>query len=207
MAKALGQGLGIPLPYEFVPGAIGYDTSVPFYEFNLDKAQALIKESGVSLPLPVRLTAHSREVDQQQAQLLQAMLDKIGIKVDLDIVERVAWGEKVRINNDFEMATRQSNVAVDPTDDLMITWAESGNSAYHRAHVPGLLERLAAADAEYDQQKRHALFVQAQKLMHESAWFGYMWFEMGNFLVHKRIQNFPPVWVEARREWEWWIDE
>ena len=65
MAKALGAGLGIPLPYEFVPGAIGYDTSVPFYEFDLDKAQVLMRELGVSTPIDVRLTVHSREVDQQ----------------------------------------------------------------------------------------------------------------------------------------------
>jgi hypothetical protein len=48
--------------------------------------------------------------------------------------------------------------------------------------------------------------VDAQKLMHESAWFGYMWFENGNFLVHKRIQGFPAGWG-SRREAEWWIDE
>jgi len=206
MARALGAGLGIPLPYEFVPGAIGYDTSVPYYEFNLDKARALIKESGVQLPLEVRLTAHSREVDQQQAQLIQAMLDKIGVKINIDIVERVAWGEKVRIQNDFEMASRQSGVAVDPTDDLLVTWAEGGNSAYHRAKVAGLIDTLNQADAEYDLKKRQDLFVKAQQLMHESAWFGYMWFETGNFLVHKRIQNFPAVWG-SWREWEWWIDE
>jgi len=35
--KAVGGGFGFPLPYEFVPGAIGYDTSVPFYEFNIIK--------------------------------------------------------------------------------------------------------------------------------------------------------------------------
>ncbi len=134
------------------------------------------------------------------------MLDKIGIKVDLDIVERVAWGEKVRIQNDFEMATRQSGVALDPSNDLLQTWAESGNSAYHRATVPGLREKLAQADAEYDDAKRHQLFVEAQQLMHESAWFGYMWFENGSFLVHKRIQGFPAPWGSLRAE-EWWINE
>ena len=46
----------------------------------------------------------------------------------------------------------------------------------------------------------------AQKLMHESAWFGYMWFENGNFLVHKRIQGFPAGWGAMRYD-EWWIDE
>jgi ABC-type transport system substrate-binding protein len=106
------------------------------------------------------------------------------------------------------MASRQSGVAVDPTDDLLVTWAEGGNSAYHRAKVPGLLDTLHQADAEYDTKKRHEWFIQAQKLMHESAWFGYMWFEIGNFLVHKRIQNFPTVWgANTLREWEWWINE
>lgn len=202
----VGGGLGIPLPYEFVPGAVGYDPSAPFYEFNLDKAKQLIQESGVTTPLDVRFTVHSREQDVQQAQLIQQMVDKIGVKLNLDVVERVAWGEKVRIQNDFQMASRQSDVLVDPTDDLLVTWAEGGNSAYHRAKVPGLIDTLHRADAEYDPQKRHDLFVQAQKLMYDSAWFGYIWFEMGNFLVHQRIQNFPGTWGSLR-ESEWWISE
>jgi peptide/nickel transport system substrate-binding protein len=181
-------------------------SAVPAYGFDLDKAKALIKESGVTLPLTVRLTAHNREVDTQQAQLIQAMLDKIGVKINLDIVERVAWGDKVRINNDFEMATRLSGVAVDPTNDLLVTWAEGGNSAYSRAKVPGLLDTLNQADASYDDKVRQQLFVKAQNLMYESAWFGYMWFELGNFLVDKRIQGFPNVWGSLR-ESEWWIGQ
>jgi peptide/nickel transport system substrate-binding protein len=206
MARTVGGGLGVVLPYEFVPGAIGYDTSVPKYEFDLDKAKALFKESGAKDGVEIRLTAHNREQDVQQAQLIQAMLDKIGIKVNLDIVERVAWGEKVRIQNDYEMASRQSGVTMDPSLDLLQTWAESGNSAYHRAHVDGLLETLQKADEEYDDAKRAELFKQAQKLMHDSAWFVYMWFENGNFLVHKRIQGFPATWG-GLRESEWWINE
>ncbi len=205
IAKAVGSGFGFGLPYEFVPGAIGYDSTAPFYEFNLDKAKQKLQESGISTPLEVRFTVHNREQDVQQAQMIQQMADKLGIKLNLDVVERVAWGEKVRIQNDFLMASRQSGVAVDPTDDLLVTWAEGGNSAYHRAHVDGLIDTLHQADAEYDTAKRQALFVQAQKLMYDSAWFGYIWFEPGNFLVHKRVQGFPATWGSLR-EAEWWID-
>ncbi|TMF03975.1 MAG: ABC transporter substrate-binding protein [Chloroflexi bacterium] len=205
IARAVGGGFGFPLPYEFVPGSIGYDPAVPYYEFNPDKARAQLQASGVTMPLEVRMTVHSREQDVQQAQLIQQMVDKIGIKLNLEVVERVAWGEKVRIQNDFQMASRQSGVQVDPTDDLLVTWAEGGNSAYHRAHVPGLIDTLHQADAEYDAAKRQALFVEAQKLMYESAWFGYIWFEPGNFLVHNRIQGFPAAWGSLR-EAEWWID-
>lgn len=206
IAKAVGGGFGFALPYEFVPGAIGYDTSVPYYEFNLDKAKQKMQDSGVATPLEVRFTVHNRQQDVQQAQMIQQMVDKIGVKLNLDVVERVAWGEKVRIQNDFQMASRQAGVAVDPTDDLLVTWAEGGNSAYHRAHVPGLIDTLHQADAEYDTAKRQSLFMQAQKLMYDSAWFGYIWFEPGNFLVHKRIQGFPGTWGSLR-EAEWWINE
>lgn len=212
IANALGAELGSPLPYEFVPGTIGYDESVPFYEFDLEKARALLEESGLQTPVEVRLTLHSREVDQQQAQIIQAMLGEIGVTVQLDVVERVAWGDKVRIQNDFQMATRQSNVLVDPTNDLLLTWAPSGYSAYSRATVPDLLETIYAADAAYDDTERHRLFVEAQRLMYESAWFGYTWFEAGNFLRHQRIQNFPvvndlPAAWGSLREAEWWIEE
>jgi ABC-type transport system substrate-binding protein len=87
----------------------------------------------------------------------------------------------------------------------MVTWAEGGNSAYHRAHVDGLIDTLHQADASYDAATRQQLFVQAQKLMYESAWFGYIWFEPGNFLVHNRIQGFPATWGSFR-EAEWWIN-
>jgi ABC-type transport system substrate-binding protein len=207
IAKALGAGLGVVLPYELVPGQIGYSDKIPAYTYDPEKAVATLKAAGVTTPVPVRLTVHNREVDQQQAQLIQAMLDKVGIKVTLDVVERTAWGEKVRINNDFEMATRQTDVKIDPTDDLLITWAEEGNSAYSRAKVPGLIDTLKAADAEYDQAKRQALFEKAQTLMYESAWMGYMWFEQGNFLVHKRVQGFPDTIWGSFREQEWSISE
>ena len=206
IAKAVGGGLGFGLPYEFVPGAIGYDTSVPSYPFDLDKARQLIKDSGYQTPLNVRMVVHSREQDVQQAQMIQQMVDKIGIKLNLQVVERVAWGEVVRINNDFEMASRQSGVAIDPTDDLLVTWAEGGNSAYHRAKVAGLIDTLQKADGSYDPRERQQLFMQAQKLMYESAWFGYIWFEPGNFLVHKRVQNFLAPWGSLR-ESEMWLSE
>ena len=212
VARALGAELGEPLPYEFVAGTIGYDETVPFYEFDLEKARAMVAESGVPTPIEVSLTVHSRDLDQQQAQIIQAMAAEAGFNVTLDVVEDVAWGEQVRINNDFEMATRQSGIQADPTNFLLNTWATEGNSAYHRAEVPGLLEKIREADSTYDPEERQRLYVEAQHLMHESAWFGYMWYERGNVLLNDRVQGFPEIngqsvsWGSLR-EGEWWLSE
>ncbi|MFT4040998.1 MAG: hypothetical protein QM692_22640, partial [Thermomicrobiales bacterium] len=175
-----------------------------------EKAKAMVAESGVATPVEVSLTVHSRDLDQQQAQIIQAMASQAGFNVTLDVVEDVAWGEQVRINNDFEMATRQSGVQADPTNFLLSTWATEGNSAYHRAEVPGLLEAIREADSTYDPAERQRLFVEAQKLMHESAWFGYMWYERGNVLLNARVHGFPERDGESTswgslREADWWL--
>jgi peptide/nickel transport system substrate-binding protein len=212
IARALGAELGQPLPYEFVPGTLGYDESVPFYEYDPEKSRAMIAELGIETPIDVVMTVHSRELDQQQAQILQAMAAEVGFNITLDVVEDVAWGEQVRVNNDFEMASRQSGTQADPTNFLLNTWATEGNSAYHRADVPGLLDLVREADSTYDPEERHALYVEAQQLMYDSAWFGYMWYENGNVLLNDRVQNYPEIdgdsvtWGSLR-EWEWWIQE
>jgi ABC-type transport system substrate-binding protein len=204
LVRALDPVLGMVLPYDFVPGSVGYDTSVPFYEFNLDKANALIKESGVTLPLTVPLTVHNREGDQQQAQLIQAMLDKIGVKMTFDTVERTAWNTKVRVDNNFEFTTRQGGPSVDDAINLLDAWDE--NKGYSREPMPELMTVLNKVDATYDDAERHKLFVQAQKMMHDSAWFNYMWYQKGNYLHHQRLQGFPNVWGSLREE-EWWLSE
>jgi len=122
-------------------------------------------------------------------------------------VERVAWGEKVRIQNDFLMASRQSGVAVDPTDDLLVTWRREATPHITVPTCRGLIDTLPPGRRRVRPgQAPGRCLLQAQKLMYDSAWFGYIWFEPGNFLVHNRIQGFPATWG-ALRESEWWINE
>ncbi|MFN8635361.1 MAG: ABC transporter substrate-binding protein [Chloroflexota bacterium] len=205
LARSLGAGLGIPLPYELLPGTVGYDTAVPAYGFDLDRAKQLLAESGVTLPLTIRLAVHNRAADQQQAGLLQTMLDKVGIRVSLDTLEREAWIQKVRVQGDFEMATRRDRVLTDPVQELSRNWGEGAGAALHRAKVPGLAERLQRADTEADEKARHQLLAEAQTLLHESAWTQSLWFANGNVLAHARLRGASGSWG-ALRAAEWWVD-
>jgi peptide/nickel transport system substrate-binding protein len=63
----------------------GHNPNLPKYEFNLDKAAQLIKESGIpkdKLKLTLAYIATSQEYENC-AQLLQANLAKIGVKLEL----------------------------------------------------------------------------------------------------------------------------
>ncbi|MCC6177158.1 MAG: ABC transporter substrate-binding protein [Chloroflexi bacterium] len=205
VAKALGGGVGVAQKYDLLPGTLGYDESIPFYGFDLDKAKALMKESGVSTPLPIRLTVITREADQQQAQLLQAMLDKIGIQVNIEALERVAWGQKVRQQNDFDMGTQRTSGAIDPDPLFTLSWAETGPAAYIRAKEPEIQAAIAEGRASYDEEKRQAIYVRCQKLMHESAWWGYIWLQPWNYVFSKKVQNVPPMYADYWREEQMWL--
>jgi ABC-type transport system substrate-binding protein len=193
MARALSPGLGKQHPYTLVPGQIGYDPKVPYYEFNLEKAQRLMQEAGVSSPVEVRLIVHSRELDQRQAQLIQAMLRKIGVRVQIEVLDAVARGARIR-SLDWELATAQDGADADPMDAFRQTSLEL-------ARPPRLQETLDLADAEINPRRRHELLVEAQRIVYETAWMGFMWLDAGNFVINKRVQNFRPPW-NAFREWD-----
>ena len=213
VALALGAGQGRAHPWEFSPGTIGFDESVPHFTYDPDRAVELLAESGVEMPLKTVMTVHSRDLDQQQAQIVQAMLGEIGVEVELDIVEDVAWGEQVRVNADFEFASQQGGTPSNPASTLQTLFEVDGEQGYARGEVPGLPELLQAADSTYDPAEQHDLYVEAQGLMHEAAWWCYMWFETGNVLLHNRVKGVQllpngesGIWGSLR-ESEWWIEE
>jgi peptide/nickel transport system substrate-binding protein len=199
MARALGAGLGAPQFYELTPAAVGYDASLPKYEFDLDKAKKLMAESGVKTPLDVRLTVITREIDQQQAQMMSQMLDKIGIKITIEALERVAWGQKVRQQNNFEMATQRTDSRVD-ADQLTLPWLPEGPAAYIRTEAPGVNQCLAEGRSTIDPAKRQEIYKRCQIAMHESAYWGHMWLLKWNYLANKRVNYtmpmFQDMWME-----------
>src|SRR3712207_9414514 len=69
MARAVGGGIGAANYYDLTEGTLGYDPAVPKYTYDLARAQALIKESGVTTPLTVRLSVITREAEIGRAHV------------------------------------------------------------------------------------------------------------------------------------------
>ena len=215
VAKAVGAGVGVPQKYDLTRGVIGYDESVPAYSFDLDKARSLFAESGAPQGLPIDLVVITREADQLQAQILQQMLDKISIKAQISALERVAWGDRVRKQNDFDMGTQRTGTAVDP-DQLSLSWASTGPAAYIRATGPDIDEIHKQFDlrrSTYDVQKRQQIYKDLQTLWFNSAWWGFLWLQPQNYILSKRVKSTPgflsdqsPVFLSFWHEERLWLD-
>lgn len=194
LAKTLGQGIGVPAKYLPMPGAVGYDEKVPYYWLDVAKAKSLLAEAGYAGGIDLDITAHSREVDQRQAQMLQQMFTNIGIRVNLTVVERLAWGKRVREGNQFEGATRQSGSSPDPDLEMTDLWRAEGRAAYSREKNPALEQCLADGRSEYDRAKRHEIYKKCQTISYESAFWGWLWVQTYNYGMSKKLKGWTPAW-------------
>ncbi len=206
IAKALGMGLGQPLKYELTPGGVGYDESVPYYWYDPAKAKELVKEAGYPDGLSITITAISRDIDLQMSEMIKQQLEDVGIKVTIEAMERVAWGKKVREGADYQMGTQRTGLSVDPDRRISLYWLSTGNAAYIRADLPELAAAAAEARSSYDTAVRHQAYIKCQKLMYQSAWWGYVWLQTYNNLVSRRVTGFRmnQIWdrfIEEHRIW------
>lgn len=97
MVKTLTFGLGKPAYYsQWWPGFLGYDESVPKYDFQLEKAKQLVKDAGYPNGVDVTVPIIANTVNKSMAEVAQAMWAKIGVRVEIQALEKTAatalWG-------------------------------------------------------------------------------------------------------------------
>ena len=92
MAKALGFGLGRPAHHFFwYPGMLGYDESLPRREFDLARARRLVQEAGFPGGVEVEVKVINRTIEVRSVEMMQAMLDKAGIRMKITPLDRLPW--------------------------------------------------------------------------------------------------------------------
>jgi peptide/nickel transport system substrate-binding protein len=194
MAQTVGGGLGEVMGLDTLPGTVGYDESIPYYYYDLDLAREYREASDAPPGLEFRLVVIAREVDEQQSQMMQQMLAEIDLVVNIELVERAAWGDQVRRGNDFDMATQRTSARADNAQLWALTWAPEGAAPYSRSDEPEIWDLILSSREITDEQERHEAYVELQTMMFESAWWGNLWLQPLNFALNNRVQNFPTLW-------------
>jgi peptide/nickel transport system substrate-binding protein len=157
----------------FLPeGFLGALTENP-YSLDLEKAKALLAESGVELPLKVSLTVRNDQERMDIAQSIQNTFGQIGIEVTLDVGDGAQVLDKYRARSheitiqtwgpDYpDPHTNASTFAMNPdnSDEAKAT----GYLAWRTAWDPADLGTLTAeAVVEMDGEKRAALYEEIQR--------------------------------------------
>jgi len=217
LAKTLGFDAGTADKTFFRPGNFAFDDKVPFYSYDLPKAQQIVKDVIAKDPsvatdgkIPLMLTVISRAVDRQQSEILKQMASTIGFNLDIEVLERAAYVAKIvqlpgKPGADYNISTVQNPVApLDPDSPLRAYYYSNGGQNYpHIAPFDDLIDKAAGT---YDQAERQKLYSDFMKQDYDQSLMVYMWFQKYNWLHSNKVKNFTPgnggswdlsvVWME-----------
>jgi peptide/nickel transport system substrate-binding protein len=196
LSTTLGQGQGDPSKYMLLPGSLGYDESLPYYWYDLDRARSLMNEAGYPTGLDVSFIIIAREVDKVQAEVLKQMWAQIGVRASIEAVERAALNQRILSGGaGYQVTSGQyGNYAGDA--DVQFRRYMHSKGGFNKAHMnnPEFDALLDRASGTYDINTRASLYHDAQTMDFNSlSYYGYLWTQWYNWALNKRVMNLPPL--------------
>ena len=152
---------GEPTDQKYPKGMSWHIEGVPAYRRDLDRAAALLKETGYR-GQSIELMAQRGEEAEPMA--LQSQLKRIGMNVTITVLDSGTYGARHR-KGDFSFYFGGSDFTADPSStyqtDLLcepdLNNRSNNSSGYCDQEMDALLKR---AESEMDQPRRKALFTQ-----------------------------------------------
>ena len=184
------EGLYTPGAQPFAPASPFYVKDIPMAR-DVEKAKALLKEAGVTMPFKFELRVPNNPVLQQVGQVIQAMASEGGFEVSL------LAGEYASMLKEMEQGKYQATIQgwsgrMDPDGNIhqFVTCAGSQNDAkYCNKELDALLNEARATN---ELEKRKELYKQALVLMDRDMQAIYMYYEPRIFAMTKKVDGFVP---------------
>jgi peptide/nickel transport system substrate-binding protein len=151
------------------PGYFGH-IPMKFPEYNPELAKKLLAEAGYPNGFTIKPYFISKSFFYPKVlTLAQEQLKKVGINLELQVVEHAAYHDNIRKNlNPFVLYGGTRITDADPWLSLFFEGSEipdpaTGNKGTNFAHYKGIDDLLAAGRVERDTKKRAAIYHEAQK--------------------------------------------
>jgi len=166
-------GHATPIDTPINPMAFGADTSIPFYEYNPQKAKALMKEAGYEngFVLPVYSI---QPIFSKLHEATMPYLEKINIKLDMrpyhgryPVLAKIWVGGKA----DGVVGMSWGSFNVFDADAIWPYHFSLPDAPYNYNHNKELSDLLHDAGQSVDPAKRKALYSKAQKIIVDQAYW------------------------------------
>ena len=184
----VAEGFGVPIGSFYVPGAPGYVDLTAVNAYNPDKARALLKEAGVTTPLPLTLTLPPVPYARQGGEVIAAMLAKVGIVTKTENVEWAQWLSGVYGQKAYDLTIISH---VEPLD--LGNFARPGY--YWNYDSPKFNALWAQVNSTADEKLRLKLIGDVQRLVAEDAVAAWLyqptWITVAKAGLHGLWQDMP----------------
>src|SRR5262245_38697950 len=189
--KSLYFGHGTRLATVVDKGALGYDPGVQPYPYDPAKARALLAEAGYPNGFEVEFDSFTGSIadHSKPAEAIAGYLQKVGIKVKMNVFEFSAFGPR-RVQNKTAPLFIYSigNAYLEPS--WVIRWLTQGGLGMHykNAKLDELLTRIEGTD---DPKRRAPQYSDVQKLLKEEAPFIFLYQADAAFGMSAKVDYTP----------------
>lgn len=153
------NGLYTPVSQALSPSSPYYNKAVQPRERDVARAKALLKEAGVTLPVPIALTVPNNPDQRQAGEIIQAMAAEAGFDVKITASE-FASALAAANRGEFEAFALMWSGRVDPDGNLFSFVHSSGGQNDGRYANPKVDALLDQARVVQDVAGRRALYDQ-----------------------------------------------
>ena len=167
LMKFMGEGV-LGEAYSACPnGYFGFTDQVTKYEYDPAKAKELLKQAGLPNGFTMKVYMSSSETMKMTAEIIQEQWRKIGVNMDVEIVDHSTYHSMIRKDANPVIAY---NCARIPICDIYMTQFLHSNSIVGKptavtnfSHYTAIDDFLDQARMETDPEKQKKLYAEAQK--------------------------------------------
>jgi peptide/nickel transport system substrate-binding protein len=162
------EGLGKPIGSHFAPTDAGYLDLTKTTPYDPEKAKALLREAGVTLPLNLTLSLPPPPYARKGGEIIAAQLAKVGINAKIENVEWAQWlAGPFKGNFDLTLINH-----VEPLDYATAYADPNYYFGYDNAKFRGLVATLAATA---DAKEKARLWASIQRQLADDAVNVFIW--------------------------------
>lgn len=207
LAQAIAGEFGTVTPTFLPPADWAFDGSIEGYGHDPEAARALLAEAGLADGLSFELSVIQREPDATVAQILQQMMREASIEIDLAILERQTWIDRVLREITFEAGMLRGNY---PRIDPHASWGRffwnQGSNNWVQHSDETLFTAIDEARASTDIAERKQAYSDIAKLVLDESYMVFLFnrpaMQAARTSVRNIGQDVGGAWLFA----ETWID-
>lgn len=161
------EGAGVAIDNAIPRQCYGFSEDVKGYEYDPEKAKALLAEAGYPDGFSLELKTMDSAVYSKPTEVLQDQLRGIGIEADIAKMERGAYLADVYENAEYDITIMSWVYGLTDADAIYAIFHGEGGDNFLRCNDPELNELLEKGRSSTDQKERAKIYKEVGQLIND----------------------------------------